>query len=87
MKRAIIVARHLNGDEHIDLATASLPGSGSAAVSVLFGNGDGTFADALSIPVNSAWPVAIADANGDERNDLVVGKSSNPDLKLLLHGT
>jgi hypothetical protein len=40
---------------------------------VLFGNGDGTFQPALTYPAgHHSWSVAVADVNGDHRQDVVV---------------
>jgi hypothetical protein len=70
----------VNGDGKLDLvvsscaATASTCGSAEAVVSVLLGNGDGTFQPALSFgsgaPVGAH--VAVADVNGDGKLDLIL---------------
>ncbi len=59
----------LNGDGKQDLVTANY---GSDTVSVLLGNGDGTFAGQQTFAVASGpVSVAIADLNGDGKQDLV----------------
>ncbi len=61
----------LNGDGNPDLVTANVFGKN---VSVLLGNGDGTFQDATHYPTNNfyAYAVAISDLDGDGFTDLAV---------------
>jgi hypothetical protein len=61
----------LNGDGHLDLVVAN-PSSNS--VSVLLGNGNGTFQPAGIYSSGGYYPnsVAIADVNGDGKPDMVV---------------
>ena len=59
-----------NGDGKPDLAVAN---SGSNNVSVLLGNGDGTFQAPVNYTAGSrSASVAVADFNGDGKPDLVV---------------
>src|SRR5260370_39426942 len=64
-----------NGDGAQDLAVAN---QNSTDVSVLLGNGDGTFQPARSFDAGGfASSVAVGDFNGDGRLDLAVARSPN----------
>ena len=64
----------LNGDGKPDLVTANIS---TSTVSVLLGNGDGTFQPHADYAAGiNAYSVAIGDLNGDGKPDLVAG---NPD--------
>jgi hypothetical protein len=77
------IAADLNGDGKVDLA-----GAGANVVSVMLGNGDGTFGAKTDFPV-AADPQAVAagDFNSDGKVDLVA-TLNDPQLSLaLLTGT
>jgi len=77
-----LVVGDFNGDGKPDLAVAN---NGSGNVSILLGNGDGTFQPAENFDVgpNPNW-IIVGDFNGDQKLDLVV---SGPSLSLYLgHG-
>src|SRR5205823_3940948 len=60
----------VNGDGKLDLVVAN---AGSNNVSVLLGNGDGTFQAAKTFPVGNRLEfVALGDFNGDRKLDLAV---------------
>jgi len=70
-----VSVRDLNGDGRLDLVTAN---SGSDDVSVLLGNGDGSFQPQQTFAVGSPpYSVAVADVNGDGKPDIVaVGRAT-----------
>lgn len=88
------------GDGRIDLATANsgTGGGNNGSISVLLGNGDGTFLAASTTPLsepngNSPVGIAAADLRGDGKDDLVATLFNNgvigvsPSLAVLLgHG-
>jgi hypothetical protein len=80
---AAVAQADLNGDSKLDLVVAN---RGSNDVSVLLGNGDGTFQAPVNYDLPGASPggkqVVAADLNGDGQLDLVV--STNTGLSLLL---
>ncbi len=58
----------LNGDGILDLATIN---QASSTITVLLGNGDGTFGNRVDFPSGGVNVIAIADMNGDGRADLI----------------
>jgi hypothetical protein len=70
-----------NGDQKLDLAVASY-GSG---VSVLLGNGQGSFGVPASFKVGlEPDSVAIGDFNGDQKLDLAVANLADGNVSVLL---
>src|SRR5919204_4336726 len=77
------IAADLNGDSRPDLA-----GAGANAVSVMLGNGDGTFRAKTDFPIGTqAQAVAAGDFNSDGKVDLVVTLNSPQFSLALLTGT
>jgi len=65
-----IMVGDFNGDGKQDLVTANF---GSADISVLLGNGDGTFRPAVSYPVGTnPTSIVVVDFNGDGKQDLAI---------------
>jgi hypothetical protein len=60
-----VAAADVNGDGKLDLVTDG--------VSVLLGNGDGTFRRGESIPSGGSWSVNLGDFNGDGKLDVAAG--------------
>lgn len=80
-----------NQDGHLDLAFTGVSSGGQ--LTILFGNGDGTFRPAATYPVGTAVAspnaIAVHDFNGDGALDILVANSqdrdpSKSDLALLL---
>jgi hypothetical protein len=75
-----LVSADVNGDGNPDLVVISdsITATGSATVSVLLGNSDGTFGNPTnySLPGQEAQSVVIDDFNGDGKLDLVASSSS-----------
>ena len=65
----LIVAGDFNGDGRLDLAVANVD---SNDVSVLLGNGDGTFADPGQFATTPHATPLVADVNGDGTDDVLV---------------
>jgi uncharacterized repeat protein (TIGR01451 family) len=67
---AAIAVGDFNGDGKLDIAVAN---TGSNDVSILLGNGDGTFQPAMNFSAgNSPSKIAVGDFNGDGKLDLAV---------------
>jgi hypothetical protein len=71
----------LNGDGHLDLVATDF---NSSSISVLLGNGDGTFKTATTFPSASPFLVAVADFNADGVPDLVVSNGLGSTVSVLL---
>ena len=75
-----------NADGKLDLVVATNGSSSNNTVSILLGNGDGTFQAHMDYATGSSNPssVAVGDFNGDGRPDLVVTDLFSTDVRLLL---
>ncbi len=72
----------LNGDGKLDIVTVN---EDNDTVTVLLGNGDGTFGPAMSYPTGgTSASVAVANFNGDGKLDLAVGSVSTQTVGVLL---
>ncbi|TMH06188.1 MAG: VCBS repeat-containing protein, partial [Betaproteobacteria bacterium] len=81
-----VATADVNGDGKIDLVvTNAAGGTIGQTLQVLLGNGDGTFATAVSYPTEADphW-VSIGDFNGDGHLDLITANSSSNTVSLLL---
>jgi hypothetical protein len=86
-----IAVADLNGDGNLDLVTAdecniqNCDNPTLGLVSVLLGNGDGTFQPHVDYPTGLAsTSVAVGDFNGDGKPDLAVGNSYGLTVSVLL---
>jgi trimeric autotransporter adhesin len=81
-----LVAADFNGDGKIDLALASYNSTTSALtpITILLGNGDGTFTAAPSQPQFVASKLVAADFNGDGKIDLAAINVSDNAVAILL---
>ncbi len=81
-----VAVTDINGDGNLDLVAANYKYENSASnVSVLLGNGDGTFAGQVTFGVgNQPSGVAVSDLSGDGLADVVVGNFANGTAGVLL---
>ena len=79
-----MISADLNMDGNLDLVTAN---AGGNSVSVLLGNGDGTFQPAVTYPVTSGanpYVVAAGDFNHDGKLDLAVANAYTNNVSILI---
>jgi hypothetical protein len=81
-----IAAGDFNGDGKLDLVTANYGVTGGGTtISVLLGNGDGTFQPQVTYNVgNTPYAIAVADFNGDGKLDLAVANVEGDTVSILL---
>jgi|HubBroStandDraft_5_1064220.scaffolds.fasta_scaffold21129_2 hypothetical protein len=87
-----VAAADFNGDGILDLVVGNVPcgeGCGSpGSISVLLGNGDGTFQPPQTFAAGGAWPqVVVADFNGDGKPDVATANGDSSSVSVLLNIT
>lgn len=82
-----LTAGNFNGDGNLDLAVANAGSGGvSGPVSILLGDGTGTFETGGSFSVGfSPQSVAAGDLNDDGKQDLATANSGSDDISILLN--
>ena len=84
--RAVAIG-DFNSDGKLDLVVANSNNGGNRTLSVLLGNGDGTFQTQQTIPLsNNPLSVAVGDFNNDGKPDLAVAAGLNTDEVNILLG-
>jgi len=76
-----------NKDRKLDVVVANFGLSGPSSISVLLGNGDGTFQPQTNLPLPSEadpWQVQVADLNGDGNLDIVSSNNNESYLSIYL---
>jgi hypothetical protein len=80
-----VAAGSLSGDGILDLAVANENPSGTGSISVLLGNGDGTFQTHVDYPTAEFTTAVVAgDFNGDNHLDVAVSNLDSQSLCVLL---
>jgi hypothetical protein len=80
-----VTTEDLNGDGKLDLVTANTGKGSGTTVSVLLGNGDGTFQPHVDYTVGTSPScAAVADLNGDGKLDLAVANQVSNTISILL---
>lgn len=67
-----LVAGDFNGDGLLDLVVTDGPDCGCAYMSVLLGNGDGTFQAPMTTSIAGAGPIVAGDFNRDHKLDIAI---------------
>jgi hypothetical protein len=83
-----VVVADFNGDGNLDLATTSTPSPSSPGnlVTLLLGNGDGTFGAPILFGVGSlAYSAVVGDFNGDGAPDIAVANGGAGSVSVLLN--
>jgi hypothetical protein len=77
-----VLVGDFNGDGKLDLVTGNYSSAGGSTMSILLGNGDGTFQPARNLASNT-YPVGVGDFNRDGKLD-IVSEHANAGLSVFL---
>lgn len=81
-----VAVADFNHDGHLDLAVANGGAGGGNTVSVLFGNGDGTFRPKADYQVGyEPFGITVADLNGDGKMDIATADYTSGTASVLLN--
>jgi hypothetical protein len=71
-----VAVADVNGDGKLDILTAGLGNPADNSLSILLGNGDGSFRAPISLAVGGSQnSLTVADVNGDGKPDITVGSN------------
>ena len=74
-----------NGDGKMDVAVTNSFNSSGNTVTILLGNGNGTFQSRVDYPTGTfPQAVAVGDFNGDKKQDLAIANNSGNTVSVLL---
>src|SRR5258708_807194 len=83
-----VISGDFNGDGKLDIATVNstvVTGTANNSVSILLGQGDGTFSPAIEYPMDGGtFSIAAGDFNRDGKPDLAVGNPGLAAVSVLL---
>jgi hypothetical protein len=80
-----VAAADVNVDGRADLVVVKNTGSSGSSVSVLLGNGNGTYLNQRTFAIGSSpFSVAVSDVNGDGKPDLLVANSGDGNVGMLI---
>jgi hypothetical protein len=80
-----IISADFNKDGNVDIATANASGGGVNNISILLGNGSGSFSASTNFSVNGFLiSLTSADFNGDTNLDLIFANESQSKVAILL---